>query len=337
MKGFSARLWRVEQKELFMGEATVDLPNPTEKPPLGAAPSTDELLSRLAGDEIDRLLAEAELGEGASEGGGDAEGATDPAADALAEAAMAAADAETESAANAPEGLKAPKAEVSSVTAQTKTASPADPDIHKQIDALFEELKSAEIPPPVARPPRVQSGVPNREVAQAPFSDTDGQVARQLDELFRELNESQELADPSLAAAPSGPVANATAEPVIASAPSTPSPLPAATAAQPLAATSAGIGADPALQTTSLERQVLSKELLDAVGKELTDEPGASETPAKPVKQMAPREPFYLRLLEMINAPFTSVSDDMRETIGTVAVITLMNAVAILVYVIFFR
>src|SRR3954464_1012368 len=42
-----------------MGQATVDLPDPSEMP---AAPmsSADDLLSQMAGDEIDRLLAEAE-------------------------------------------------------------------------------------------------------------------------------------------------------------------------------------------------------------------------------------------------------------------------------------
>ena len=48
-----------------MGQATIDLPDPTQLPPDGAAPaaanSADDLLSQLAGDEIDRLLAEADV------------------------------------------------------------------------------------------------------------------------------------------------------------------------------------------------------------------------------------------------------------------------------------
>src|SRR5688500_11811138 len=49
-----------------MGKATVDLPDPLQQPPVSAAAggdataSADDLLSQLAGDEIDRLLAEAE-------------------------------------------------------------------------------------------------------------------------------------------------------------------------------------------------------------------------------------------------------------------------------------
>src|SRR5205085_7155067 len=48
-------------KGVSMGQAAVDLPDPLESPPPAANTSTDDLLAQLAGDEIDRLLAEAEL------------------------------------------------------------------------------------------------------------------------------------------------------------------------------------------------------------------------------------------------------------------------------------
>ena len=43
-----------------MGKAALDLPDPLQAPPEGAKTSTDDLLAQLAGDEIDRLLAEAD-------------------------------------------------------------------------------------------------------------------------------------------------------------------------------------------------------------------------------------------------------------------------------------
>lgn len=46
-------------KGVEMGQATVDLPDPLE-PRAPSAASTDELLAQLAGEEIDRLLAEAD-------------------------------------------------------------------------------------------------------------------------------------------------------------------------------------------------------------------------------------------------------------------------------------
>lgn len=46
-----------------MGKAALDLPDPLQAPPQGAKTSTDELLAQLAGDEIDRLLAEADASQ----------------------------------------------------------------------------------------------------------------------------------------------------------------------------------------------------------------------------------------------------------------------------------
>src|SRR3954449_9061854 len=56
-----------------MGQAAVDLPDPLETPPHPGAPDgaagTDELLSQLAGEEIDRLLADADVDRDAVGGG----------------------------------------------------------------------------------------------------------------------------------------------------------------------------------------------------------------------------------------------------------------------------
>src|SRR5689334_16945335 len=43
-----------------MGQASVDLPDPLEMPGASGLAGTDDLLAQLAGDEIDRLLAEAQ-------------------------------------------------------------------------------------------------------------------------------------------------------------------------------------------------------------------------------------------------------------------------------------
>jgi hypothetical protein len=46
-----------------MGQAAVDLPDPLEKPKAAPMSSADDLLAQLAGDEIDRLLADADTGK----------------------------------------------------------------------------------------------------------------------------------------------------------------------------------------------------------------------------------------------------------------------------------
>lgn len=46
---------------------------------------------------------------------------------------------------------------------------------------------------------------------------------------------------------------------------------------------------------------------------------------------------FIVRPLEWINAPFANLSDDTRDTLGQIAVVTLINALAVILYVILFR
>jgi hypothetical protein len=53
---------RAQQKGVAMGQAAVDLPDPLEKPKPAPIGSADELLAQLAGDEIDRLLADGDAG-----------------------------------------------------------------------------------------------------------------------------------------------------------------------------------------------------------------------------------------------------------------------------------
>lgn len=45
-----------------MGQATADLPDPLDNPSLAPMTSADDLLAQLAGDEVDRLLAESDAG-----------------------------------------------------------------------------------------------------------------------------------------------------------------------------------------------------------------------------------------------------------------------------------
>ena len=54
------------------------------------------------------------------------------------------------------------------------------------------------------------------------------------------------------------------------------------------------------------------------------DEPSASD-------------PMYVRVLEAMNAPLAACSDETRAALGKVAIVTAINAVAVLIYVLFFR
>jgi hypothetical protein len=47
--------------------------------------------------------------------------------------------------------------------------------------------------------------------------------------------------------------------------------------------------------------------------------------------------PIYVRTLEVLNAPFAAMPNGMREFLGKVAILTLFNSIAVLLYVLIFR
>lgn len=133
-------------KGVDMGQATVDLPDPLAPQSPNAA-STDELLAQLAGEEIDRLLAEAD-----SELAGDAK----PSSAAVSTAPAAVVS--TPAAEKSPTGAASPPATLSA-----------------ELDDLFAQLtvgSAADIavPTPTTRPPAAlttvtPAAVPGTEVA----------------------------------------------------------------------------------------------------------------------------------------------------------------------------
>jgi len=61
--------------------------------------------------------------------------------------------------------------------------------------------------------------------------------------------------------------------------------------------------------------------------------------PAAVVRQGSVRSssPIFLRLLAWLNSPLDSLSDDARDLVGKIAILTMVNALSVLVYVLFFR
>ena len=171
-----------------MGQATVDLPDPSEVPNAPAG-SADDLLSQLAGDEIDRLLSEAEVEKGpppAAEAAAPVESAS------MSDAATAdeidrlfAAEAEKAIASPAP----APKPAAAPVLPATPVAKSPNDDsaTAAQIDALFNEAAAEAIKPadapPVARSPSMPGAViqPEAAASEEPVADPKAD-ARQLDD-----------------------------------------------------------------------------------------------------------------------------------------------------------
>lgn len=80
---------------------------------------------------------------------------------------------------------------------------------------------------------------------------------------------------------------------------------------------------------------------LDSLFQQLVQAPVAAEAgPNAPAAERADA-PRWLTLvekpLEWINAPFAGLSEELRQTLGKVAVVTCLNSLAVIIYVLLFR
>jgi hypothetical protein len=246
-----------------MGKAAVDLPDPLQLTSSDGGrhkplTSTDDLLAQLAGEEIDRLLAEVD------------EGSSAPAAVAEAPAASRPRPIDLSPPAVIPEPRPAADLDASA------PASPASPT-----------TDDAEAEPDLAR------GAAD--------------LATELDEIF------------------------GSAKP-----PLTPPIGPGGIALDP-PASAPGMGLD---ETSAAERAGLGGVVGSAVA---TVAAPVAKTPVvapakvdKAASEAGPL-PVYLKPLEWINAPLEACPQPVRDFVGKVAIITLVNAAAILLYVVLFR
>lgn len=277
-----------------MGQA-VNLPDPLNTPPLGNGPSADDLLAQMAGDEIDRLLAEADVEQPADQA--EASGA-----DAGSAMQTTAASADTEVVTESTNLQQSDSGEVADDPAARLVDAQADPELAQQLDALFETLKiEGELPAGIARP----------EMVSAPqVIPDDPQLGQQLDALFKELQQANPETEPAESSEspqaiepPTGPVA---------------APPPAKRAAETV---EQGVGA---VERSALAEPMPTETAAGATGIEQLND-GSTDASDK--------LPLYLLPLALLNAPIARCSDTMRLIIGRVAIITLGNALALLIYV----
>jgi len=82
--------------------------------------------------------------------------------------------------------------------------------------------------------------------------------------------------------------------------------------------------------TTAAERQALTPpvDTLAAIEK-------AVETPSRVIAE--DRTPILVKILELINSPFATCPDMLRDMLGKIAILTLMNSVGLILYVMLFR
>ena len=254
--------------------SVTDLPDPLDQPPAPQGSSPDDLLSQMADEAIDKLMADADRGASTSR----------PTPAHLNDSKTRVDETSTDG-----RGMSG----VEDLVLEPEPAVEAGA-VQSELDAVFDKLDDEKL-----------AGNAADSVLRPPPEATTELVA----------NPDTEIASLDTAAEPDygTPI-----EDVPASKSPTPSETPAVT--QPVAPTPTH--ATPSSESTGRAADV--RALLDEA---VTSNAGTSSAVGS----------ILLLPLRILNAPFNGLSDGARNTLGQIGIMTLLNAVAVLVYVIWFR
>ena len=266
-----------------MGQGPIDLPDPLEQPHLDEE-SADELLSQMAGAEIDRLLRESGIER--------------------VPAVLVHPPQEP------PPPRPKPAKPVASEAPAT-TGDPADaPLTMADIDEQGAKAAEAVIEQHGVAPGEFSQASADAAATATTAQAIDAELAKQLDDVFAQIKNPETALPPVPASQAANLVQQVQSTPVTDKA------------------------ADLLDQIGQLEKQILNTEILQTT-QQLLAEPIVKHEPVGP--DAPPKLPLYLRPLEWLSFPLTRCTDDARDAVGKVAIVTLVNALAILLYVLIFR
>lgn len=336
-----------------MGQAAVDLPDPLETP--SSSVGVDDLLSQLAGDEIDRLLSDGETF------------LNEPPLPVMPAAPLPAGPS---SDASAPEvdPLGAPEAVAVALHDAPPVVERASGDkdaaaLSAEMDEAFEQLAGPEPQAPAALPSTITGDVASDVVASdavaseavaapdepqppaEPLADASLPYGS-LEDVFAELTAADAAKEGAAAPAPAAPSAVETASLLDEGTPAiTPAASPGEASAAPVTADLTNAAA-PAATTDPTTDPVSDEPAASAAERSALNLPALSEDASAADAEAEERTaidaplaplPWFIRLLATLNAPLDACPDAVRDAVGKVALLTLFNAAAILVYVLFFR
>jgi hypothetical protein len=197
---------------------------------------------------------------------------------------------------------------------------------------------AVDLPDPLSKPPSPLSGaddllsqmageqidrlIAESESAKAAIATPNDPFASQLDDLFNQLNsapadlvtvEQSVVEPPPAPVAPPPLVVEATPAAVVEE---PPAPQPIAAIEQP---------------TSAAERAALTPPIDPVAAIE------ALPPPAPAAASDEERVSILVRVLELINAPFAACPDMLRDMLGKLAILTLMNSIGVILYVVIFR
>lgn len=124
------------------------------------------------------------------------------------------------------------------------------------------------------------------------------------------------------------PVAQAVAQPVLA---------PAQAADTPPADTSTGNKPPPPVASKQTPTAETPSQQKSEQKSPIPQPAPAAAPPAEPHADASEHPPLYLRVLLAINAPLVRCPDNLRNALGAIAILTLLNSLGVLVYVLLFR
>jgi hypothetical protein len=367
-------------------QTAVDLPDPLESKGDNALANADDLLAQLAGEEVDRLLAEAdgvtlppvEHVEIPPAAASEPVEAAPPVAAATAAAAPApGADPAAAAAPVAKDETGAAMEELfnqlTAATSENPLPPPGKAEVAEAVaadeatvDGLLTEinhaLSSDAAPTALPAPAPAAAPVPEATPAPAPAVESATTVMPSTSEAI-----GLEILDPPAPADAAAAAANAaqatpaaTVEETLAqraqelieqakqqdAAPA----AAAAPAAQPASAAdalAAEMAADEKAHAAAMRRMsgapaatgasAADLAVIDEAAVEHAAQLEAAETAAQSELDGGRRASLLVRLLEWLNAPLSSLSEELREALGKVALVTMFNSVAVLLYVMIFR
>jgi hypothetical protein len=111
-----------------------------------------------------------------------------------------------------------------------------------------------------------------------------------------------------------------------------PAEAPAAVSDSPAAS-----GAEPNIPPSGAADLVITEPAIAAAERAALGEPPLTESSSPSDDNSRDSLPLYLKPLEWLNAPLMAAPLTVREIIGKVAIVTLVNALAVLLYVLMFR
>lgn len=304
-----------------MARADVDLDDPAKSGDGAALNSADDLLAQLAGDEVERMLSEADAAapEALNVDRAVPESATGAAASTSVSSKSKAADPALDSAPSGDEVFQATEA---------------------ALDGLFDELsRTSEA---ASSPQSENQGTVVASVASSTQSGLPATDKQSIEEVITQraqtlIAQVRIEAEADTAALATAPALSETGEPL--------------GAADDLAAE---MDADEREHMEALKRMKAGEKLDDAPIQASFSKPpelaGLTESAleAAPTQideasvdfsppEKTDRVPLLVRVLEWINAPLAGLSDGVRMAIGKVAIVTMFNAIGVFVYVMLFR